>query len=186
MTVSTIDPRTALVVVDLQKGLADAIPPSVAERASALAWAFRARGLPVVLVNVTGGSSARTEAGRRVPREFPTEFAVLLDELGAAPSDIRVTKRRVSAFHDTGLDTHLRDLGVTQIVLCGVATGSGVESTARSGRDHGYHVVVATDACADRDADIHRFSLTKVFPKLGETGTVDEIVALLPGAGGDR
>jgi nicotinamidase-related amidase len=179
MTVSTIDPRVALVVVDLQKGLAGAIPATVLERAAALAQAFRAHELPVVLVNVTGGSTGRTERGSRVPREFPPEFAVLMDELGAAPTDIRVTKRRVSAFHDTGLDTHLRDLGVTQIVLCGVATGSGVESTARSARDHGYHVVVATDACADRDDEIHSFSVRKVFPKLGETGIVDQIVALL-------
>jgi len=104
-----------------------------------------------------------------------------MDELAATPDDIRVTKRRVSAFHDTGLDTHLRDLGVTQIVLAGVATGSGVESTARSGRDYGYHVVVATDAVTDPDEVIHRHSVERIFPKIGETGTAAEIIALLAG-----
>jgi nicotinamidase-related amidase len=180
MTVSIIDPRPALILIDLQKGLAAAVPPGVAERASSLARAFRERGLPVVLVNVTGGAAGRTEtasAGRG--RALPPDFAELMDELGAAPSDIRVTKRRVSAFHDTGLDTHLRDAGVTQIVLAGVATGSGVESTARSGRDHGYHVVVATDAVSDPDEVVHRHSVERIFPKIGETGTVDEIIGLL-------
>lgn len=180
MTVSTIDPKPALVVIDLQKGLAGAVPPGVTERAARLAQAFRRRGLPVVLVNVTGGAAGRTEVARSdrdQPR--PAGFAELMDELAAAPGDIRVTKRRVSAFHDTGLDTHLRDLGVTQIVLAGVATGSGVESTARSGRDHGYHVVVATDAVADPDEVIHRHSVERIFPKIGETGTAAEIIALL-------
>ncbi|MBM9506792.1 isochorismatase family protein [Actinacidiphila acididurans] len=180
MTVSTIDPTCALVVIDLQKGLAGLAPASVIEGASRLAGAFRQRGLPVVLVNVTGGPAGRTEfppAG--AGRPLPPDFAELIDELDAAPTDIRVTKRRVSAFHDTGLDTHLRDLGVTQLVLAGVATGSGVESTARSGRDHGYHVVVAADAVSDPDEAVHRHSVERIFPKIAETATVDEIVSLL-------
>ncbi|GII57346.1 hydrolase [Planotetraspora thailandica] len=180
MTVSTIDPKPALVVIDLQKGIAGAVPPSVAERASCLARAFREHNLPVVLVNVTDGATGRTEVASAMrTRTLPADFAELMDELDAAPTDIRVTKRRVSAFHDTGLDTYLRDLGVTQIVLAGVATGSGVESTARSGRDHGYHVVVATDAVTDPDEVIHRHSVERIFPKIGETGTVDEIITLL-------
>lgn len=90
-----------------------------------------------------------------------------------------ISKRRRSAFHDTGLDTLLRDLGVTQVVLTGIATSSGVESTARSAADHGYHVVLATDAMSDPDADAHRHSIERVFPKLGERATVAEITAEL-------
>ena len=64
-------------------------------------------------------------------------------------------------------------------MLAGVSTSAGVESTARSAHDHGYHVVLATDAMADRDADSHRHSIERVFPKLGETATSTEIIDVL-------
>ncbi len=78
-----------------------------------------------------------------------------------------------------GLDTLLRDLGVTQVALTGLSTSSGVESTARSASDHGYHVVLATDAITDPDVEAHRHSVGVVFPKLGETATTDEILDML-------
>ena len=83
------------------------------------------------------------------------------------------------AFHGTDLDVQLRRRGVTQIVLGGIATSMGVESTARAAHEHGYHVTLATDAMADRSADMHQHSVENVFPRLGETGTTDEILALL-------
>ncbi len=106
-------------------------------------------------------------------------WADIIDELELQPGDHLITKRRRSAFHDTGLDTLLRDLGVTQVVLAGVSTSAGVESTARSAHDHGYHVVLATDAMADHDPGAHRHSLERVFPKLGETATSGEIIGFL-------
>jgi nicotinamidase-related amidase len=68
---------------------------------------------------------------------------------------------------------------VTQVVLAGIATSIGVESTARAAHEHGYHVTVAVDAVTDLDADAHRNSVEKVFPKLGETGTTEEVLKLL-------
>lgn len=139
----------------------------------------------MVLVNVTGGPTGRTEAARgRTAGGYtlPGDFAQLLPELNAQPTDILITKRRRDAFHDTGLDTHLRDLGVTQIVLAGIATSSGVESTARSGYDRGYNVLLVTDAMSDPDEASHRHSVDRVFPRLGETGTTQQILALLPSA----
>ena len=149
MALSAIDPKVALVVIDLQKGIA-ALPPvhpmdEVVQRAASLAAAFRGHGLPVVLVNVDGTSPARTET-TRPSFTAPAGWADLLEELDAQPDDYRVTKQARSAFHGTSLDAYLRGLGVTQIVLTGVSTTSGVESTARSAYDHGYHVVLATDA----------------------------------------
>ena len=82
-------------------------------------------------------------------------------------------------FHGTPLDTLLRERGVTQVVLAGVSTSGGVESTARGAHDHGYHVVLATDAMTDRDAAAHENSLQRIFPRLGETATSDDIVRLL-------
>lgn len=181
MTLTTIDPTAALVVIDLQKGT---VPPgagdpvvSAVEQATHLAGEFRRRGLPVVLVNVTGRAPGRTEAGRSGSgAPLPSGWADLIDELDVQPTDHLITKRRRSAFHDTGLDTLLRDLGVTQVVLAGISTSAGVESTARSAFDHGYHVVLATDAMTDPDADAHRHSVERVFPKLGETATTPEII----------
>ncbi|WP_328615473.1 isochorismatase family protein [Amycolatopsis sp. NBC_00355] len=181
MALTTIDPTSALVVIDLQQGIVaahhDPAVTAAVKQAAGLATEFRRHGLPVVLVNVTGRAPGRTDAGRSAaPATPPPGWADLVDELDVQPTDHLITKRRRSAFHDTGLDTLLRDLGVTQIVLAGISTSSGVESTARSGSDHGYHVVLATDAMTGPDPDAHRHSVESIFPKLGETATTAEIV----------
>jgi nicotinamidase-related amidase len=184
MALTTIDPTVALVVIDLQKGivssLADEAVTASVTRAAQLASAFRRHGLPVVLVNVTGRAPGRTDAGwsgggaTRAPG-----WADLVDELDVQPTDHLVTKRRRSAFHDTGLDTLLRDLGVTQVVLAGISTSGGVESTARAAFDLGYHVVLATDAMSDPDAEAHRYTVERILPKTGETTTAAEIIAMV-------
>jgi nicotinamidase-related amidase len=183
MALTALDPRTALVVIDLQKGvtgLPTAHPADdVVARSARLAAAFRDRGLPVVLVNVTGGAPGRTETGRAGGGERPADWAELRQELGARADDVLVTKKTWGAFHGTALDMELRRRGVTQVVLTGIATSIGVESTARSAHEHGYHVTVAADAVTDMDADAHRHAVDKIFPRLGETGTVEEILALL-------
>ncbi|WP_019926407.1 isochorismatase family cysteine hydrolase [Nocardia sp. BMG111209] len=182
MTLTTLEPTAALVVIDLQQGIVSAHPaPPIAAavtRATRLAAEFRRHGLPVVLVNVTGRAPGRTDAGTSTgTTTFPPGWADLIDELDVSPTDHLITKRRRSAFHDTGLDTLLRDLRVTQVVLAGISTSSGVESTARSACDHGYHVVLATDAMGDPDTEAHRHSVERIFPKLGETATAAEITA---------
>jgi nicotinamidase-related amidase len=177
MPLTILDPTPGLVVIDLQKGIAAGTVAHAVPHAAALAKTFRQHDLPVVLVNVTGRAPGRTDAGGHGGTgTLPSGWADIIDELERQPGDYLITKRRRSAFHDTGLDTLLRDLGVTQIVLAGVSTSSGVESTARSAHDHGYHVVLATDAMADPDPDSHRHSLERVFPKLGETATGAEII----------
>ncbi|MFJ6125382.1 hydrolase [Streptomyces griseoviridis] len=194
MTVTALDPRTALVVIDLQAGIAGLpVQPypaaDVIARSAELADAFRARGLPVVLVRVSfaaDGSDAptgRTEiAGSG--HALPEGWDVIVDELSGHPEDITVTKRNWGAFHGTDLDVQLRRRGITQIVLTGIATSIGVESTARAAYEHGYHVTLATDAMADRSAEAHRASVEQLFPRLGETGTTEEILALLATAHG--
>jgi nicotinamidase-related amidase len=102
-----------------------------------------------------------------------------VDQLSGHPEDIVVTKRNWGAFHGTDLDGHLRRRGITQIVLTGIATSIGVESTARAAYEHGYNVTLATDAMTDLSADSDEHALTRIFPRLGETGTTAEIIALL-------
>ena len=182
MPVTKLDRNAALVLIDLQKGvvgLPTAHPTSeIIARAAQLARAFRQRGLPVVLVNVTGMAPGRTEAGR--PKfEFPDGWTELVPELEKHPDDFLVTKQRVGAFLATSLDAYLRERGVTQVVLAGVATSAGVEATARSAYDLGYNVVLAVDAMTDLSADMHRHCVEKVFPKLGETDTTDNVLRMI-------
>ncbi len=132
-----------------------------------------------MLVNVTAGAPGRTDRTRPPEIINSPDWADLVDELDVQPDNHLVTKQRRSAFHDTGLDAHLRGLGVTQVVLTGISTCSGVESTARSAYDHGYHVVLATDAMTDTDPDAHTNSIERIFPKLGETTTTAEILDML-------
>lgn len=182
MSVTTLDPQTALIVIDLQKGLAalPAVDPiqAIAQKAGALASAFRGHGLPVVLVNVAGGAPGRTEQGHR-SMQFPPDWTELMPELAQQPQDHLVTKYTWGAFAGTGLEQWLKSAGVTQVVLAGVATSIGVESTAREAYALGFNVTLAVDAMTDLSADAHANSVARIFPRLGETGTTQEIVALL-------
>ncbi len=187
MTVSTLDPNSALILIDLQRGIV-AYPTAhptgeVVARASLLASAFRRHGLPVVLVNVSGGAPGRTEQARK-SGELPADWAELVPELNRQPGDHTVTKRTWGAFSHTGLEAHLKALGVTQVVLAGVATSIGVESTARQAHELGFNVTLAVDAMTDMNADSHAHSVSRIFPRLGETGSTREIIALLDGRGG--
>lgn len=182
MALTTLDAKTALIVVDLQQGIV-ALPTAhstgeVVERSAVLAEAFRRHGLPVVLINVTGGAPGRTQEVRNTG-DFPAGFADLVPELNAQPSDHRVTKRTWGAFTNTDLEAYLREQGVTQVVLVGVATSIGVESTARYAHELGLNVTLVVDAMTDRNADAHINSITRIFPRLGETGTTQEVLDLL-------
>jgi nicotinamidase-related amidase len=182
MPFTALDDKAALVVIDLQKGIAGRPTANPAEeiirRTAELARAFRERGLPVVLVNVTGMAPGRTDAGR--PNlSFPDDWSEIVPELEPDPDDIFVTKQRWGAFLGTSLDEDLRRRGVTQIFLAGIATSIGVESTARSAYDLGYNVTLVTDAMTDMSAEAHRHSVETIFPRLGETGTTDDALKLL-------
>jgi nicotinamidase-related amidase len=182
MPVTALDPKTALITIDLQKGiigLPTAHPTDqVVKQASKLAAAFRRHGLPVVLVNVAGAAPGRAEQSRST-RDFPAGWTDLVPELNQQPKDHTVTKRSWGAFTNTGLYEHLKKLGVTQVVIGGVATSIGVESTARQAYEHGFHVTLAVDAMTDMNPDAHHNSITRIFPRLGETGTTDEIIELV-------
>lgn len=182
MAVITLDPKTALVVIDLQKGIVAASTARAADevvsRASALAEAFRRHGLPVVLVNVDAGAPGRTEQNRPAG-ERPAGWADLVPELNRQPGDLCVTKRTWGAFLSTDLEARLKKLEVTQVVIVGVSTSVGVESTARQAYELGFNVTLAIDAMTDTNAETHLNSITRIFPKLGETGTTREIIDLL-------
>jgi nicotinamidase-related amidase len=188
MAITTLDPKTALILIDLQKGIVGmpTVHPGaeVVKRAAALAEAFRRHGLPVVLVNVDSLARGRTEQQAPNLAAFPADWAELVPELKRQPHDHAVTKRTWGAFTGTGLNEHLKSLGMTQVVIAGIATSAGVESTARQAHELGYNVALAVDAMTDRSAEAHTNSITRIFPRLGETGTTQEIIALLDKKGG--
>ncbi len=148
------------------------------KRSRALADTFRKRRLPVVLVNVAGGAPGRTEQPPRL-REFPPGWTDLLPELDQQPDDIVVTKRTWGAFASTDLEARLKALGVTQVVVTGVATGTGVEATARQAYESDFNVTLALDAMTDARPEAHDYSIANVFPRLGETGTAQAIIDIL-------
>jgi nicotinamidase-related amidase len=181
MAFNTLDPVAALVVIDVQKGIMalETVHPAaqITARAAQLARAFRQCDLPVVLVNVAGVAPGRTD--QKLNFSPPPGWSELVPELDAQPDDHRITKLQWGAFHGTSLDQLLRRRAVTQIVLAGVATSIGVESTARAAHELGYNVVLVHDAMTDRDAASHRHSVEVIFPRLGELATTAEILAAL-------
>ncbi len=181
MPVTTLDPKTALVIIDLQKGIVSLPVPHIQEvisHASALTNGFRQHQLPVVLVNVTDRPPGRTEYSRNAA-PFPPDFAEIIADLQPQPQDHIVTKQTPGAFTNTDLEAYLKKMGITQIVIAGVATSNGVEATARHAFELGFNISFAIDAIADINAEAHTNSITHIFPKLGEIGSTQEILDLL-------
>ena len=125
-----------------------------------------------------GPPAGRTEIASNVA-DLPAGWRNLAPELNAQPNDHSVVKRSWSAFARTDLEHYLKQHGVTQVVIAGIATSLGVESTARQARDLGFNVTLATDAMSDRSAEAHDHSVQFIFPRLGERGVTADIITLL-------
>ncbi len=186
-----LDPsRTALVVIDLQRGIVQipSAPRPAAEvvaRASQMARAMRAAGGTVVFVRVTPSPDLKdslkpiTDAPPRAAAAVPPEWSELAPELKPEPSDILITKRQWGAFYGTELDLQLRRRGIDTIVLCGISTSIGVESTARDAYERGYNQVFAEDAMAAREAVEHAHTTRLILPRIGRVRSTEAILAAL-------
>jgi nicotinamidase-related amidase len=192
MTSFKLDPaKTALVVIDMTKGvLSLSSGPYPVQQVLAktvhLAEAFRRTGSFVVLVNVNSVDGKDllhpiTDSQIRLPTERPKDWADLAPELGPHPSDHLVTKRQWGAFFGTDLDLQLRRRGIDTIVLCGIATNFGVETTAREAYSYGYHQVFAEDAMNALSVEEHQHTCTYIFPRMGRIRSTDEVVAAISG-----
>ncbi|KEP69247.1 hydrolase [Thioclava dalianensis] len=188
MPITTLDPKSALIIIDLQNGIAASpvVHPAqdIIARSNALAAAFRARGLPVVIVRVTKAPGGRTDSGVMDLSQAPAGFSEIVPELDQAADDIHISKHSFGAFGTTDLEDQLRARGVTQVVITGISTSIGVESTARHAFDRGFNVTLPIDAMTDRNAAAHNASIAHIFPRLAETGTTEELLALLEGQPG--
>ncbi|HEY3783333.1 MAG TPA: isochorismatase family cysteine hydrolase [Fimbriimonadaceae bacterium] len=182
MPLTELDPKAALIVIDLQKGIVGfpTVTPAseIIEKAAELAEAFRETDHEVVWVHVTDRAPGRTDAG--TPKmAFPDGWDQLVHELNRKQSDHVVEKRRWGAFVGTNLDEILKTKGVTQVFMAGISTSAGVESTARSAYDLGYNVVFITDAMTDRTEEAQKYCVETLFPKMGETCTCAEVLEQL-------
>ena len=184
MPVTTLDPKAALIVIDLQKGVVgmQTVTPTmeIVRRSADIARAFRRRDFPVILVNVNGRAPGRTALQRNFAR--PDGWDELVPELDIQATDFRVTKQQIGAFYGTALELILRRNGVTQVFITGIATSSGVEATARTAYDLGFNVVSIVDAMTEGDVEAHQHAVEKQLPKISEIATTAEVLALL-GAG---
>jgi nicotinamidase-related amidase len=183
--------RTAVVLIDFQKGtLAMPLQPHSAEEIVAnavrLAQACAAGGGLVVRIRIDFSQSyvdrlqQPVDMPIRVPAgSLPPDFAEFPPDIATMPADLTITKRQWSAFFGTELDLQLRRRGISTVILGGIATNFGVESTARDAWFQNYAVIVAEDAASSLDADLHRFSIEKILPRLTRVRPTAEIVAAL-------
>ena len=181
--------KTAFVAIDLQKGIAGrATAPYtsdvVIKNASAIAEAFRRNGMPVFLVRVTPSPDGKdalhpiADMTMKMPSP-PPDWAEIVPEMGPKPGDFVITKHQWGAFYGTELDLEFRRRGITTMVLCGIATNMGVESTARFAYEYGYNQIFAEDAMAGLSAEEHAFAVGKILPRMGLVRKTQDILVAL-------
>jgi nicotinamidase-related amidase len=180
---------TALVLIDLQhsnveRTLAPYPASQVVANGARLADRLRAAGGTVVHVRVLVNELLRLPADKPVGRApsappAPPAASELVADVPKHDADVFVTKRQWGAFHGTDLDLQLRRRGIRTLILAGIATNFGVESTARAALDIGYALVFAEDAMSAIAAPMHDFATKELFPIMGRVRTTADIVAAL-------
>jgi nicotinamidase-related amidase len=188
----TLDARsTAFVIIDLQRGIvardsAPHSPSQVVENAAHIGRRCKEAGALIVPVHVAFSPTAADRLHQPVdvpmmvpPGGLPADWAELVPEIAALGAEVVITKRQWSAFYGTELDLQLRRRGVTTILLAGIATNFGVESTAREAWQHGYDVIVIEDACTSVDATMHRFAVEKILPRVSRVRSTADVIAAL-------
>lgn len=195
MTDISLDPKTtALILIDLQKGIArfDTAPhtsAAVIANADRLAKACRTVGSTVVLVRVAFAADGSDRVQTRIDAKPPAmtlsaDWSEIVPEIGPGPGDIVVTKRQWGAFYGTDLELHLRRRAIRTILLGGISTNFGVESTARDAYERAFEIVFVEDAMASMDGAMHEFAIRSIFPRLGIVrSTANALEALAKPAG---
>ncbi len=188
--------KTALVIIDLQKGIANmgrSLAPydssTVIANAAKLADSFRKKGMPVFLVHVVSSDKDRlnvmvddnpwAQMRQQNPQMAAMDFSDFVPELNRSDSDIVITKKQWGAFYGTELELQLRRRKIDTIVMCGIATNYGVESTARFAYEYGFNQIFAEDAMSSMSKDIHDMSVNAVLKRIGRVRKTEEIIDAL-------
>jgi len=184
--VTALDKNTALILIDLQKGIVGfpLVNPveGILENAAKLVAAFRKANLPIVIVNVNPAGAKWLNARKEPspPRNPPAaDWLEIVPEIKIQPDDIFITKHTWGAFFETALDEELQKRNVTGIVIGGISTSIGVEGTARQASERGYNVTFAKDAMTDMSTDAQESSFKNIFPRIGEIDNTDKIIEKL-------
>lgn len=175
---ATIDDShtSALLLMDLQRGVFERLedPEPFARRVAEIREAADVRCLRSIYIRVAfrpghpeiSASNHRfAEVARSGLFVEGTQAVDIHPTVAPRAGDIVITKRRVSAFHGSELDSVLRSLGVTTVILAGLVTSGVVLSTLRDASDRDYSIVVLEDGCADGDPELHNLLMTAVFPR---------------------
>jgi len=189
MDTLTIDKtKTALVVIDLQKGIVSRQTQphkaaEVIENASKLAQAFRKNSMPVFLTRVATSDDQKDRlhpiadiAWSAPTDQMPADWSQIVPEMAAQPDEI-ITKKQWGAFYGTELDLQLRRRKIDTIVLCGISTNIGVESTARFAYEYGYNQIFTEDATSAMSKEEHDHAVQKIFPRIGRVRQTKEILS---------
>jgi nicotinamidase-related amidase len=180
---------TALLVMDMQQGILSRLPEQRSQIIASVAEAIKqARQQQVTVIFVRLGfqngfpeisPANKIFSGLKgsMSNNDLKLFMQLPEELGVTESDIVINKKRVSAFSGNELEMVLRAKGITHLALAGIATSGIVQATVSAAFDRDYQVTVLSDACADRDEEIHQFLLDKIFPKYAEVMRTEDWAA---------
>lgn len=185
-----LDPRTtALVLIDVQKGtltlpIGPHAPATVIANSVHLANGFSQKGATIVLVRVSFSKDYTDKPGGMTdmpmvipPGDLPADWSEFPAEIASIQPDVVITKRQWSAFYGTELDLQLRRRGIVHVVIGGLMTNFGVESTARDAWQHNYQAIVAEDASSSLGEELHRFAIKNTLPRVSQVRSTAEIIA---------
>jgi len=180
--------QTALVVIDLQNGIvSQPTKPYPAQdvitNATKLVNTFRKNGMPVFLVHLITTKetmlNATSDNSSSNPVAPPPQWSEFVPEIAPTSTDIIITKKQWGAFYGTDLELQLRRRGINTIVLCGISTDFGVESTARFAYEYGFQQIFAEDAMASRSEEQHNAAVNFIFKRIGRVRNTNEILKAL-------
>jgi nicotinamidase-related amidase len=179
-----LNPKTtALVLIDLQNGIVSRDtkpyhPSEVLERSRKLADAFRAKHAPVVYVRVLLSDflSLPVDESMTLPKDLPASVSEIAEAAGMQSGDLLISKRHWGAFAGTELEKELRSRGVETVVLAGIATNMGVESTLRQGTGLGFAFVTVEDACSTFSQEMQDFAFSAIFPRLSKVRKTQQVL----------
>ena len=179
--------KTALVVIDLQKGVVGRetkpyTANSVVANAAKLADVFRSNNMPVFLVRVTPSPDMKDGLNPIADRKtqwggnMKPDWNEIVNELGPKTNDFVITKHQWGAFYGTELDLQLRRRNINTIILCGISTNIGVESTARFAYEYGYQQIFIEDAMSALSKEEHEQTINIIFPRIGRVRKTKDVL----------
>jgi nicotinamidase-related amidase len=182
--IPTLDPKkTALVLIDLQNGIVsrETKPHSASDvvaRSRQLADAFRAKNAPVVYVRVVMSEllSLPADEATNLPKDLPSHLSEIVESAGMQEGDLLVSKKHWGAFAGTQLEHELRSRGIETVVLAGIATNMGVESTLRQGTGLGFAFITVEDACSTFSQEMQDFAFSSIFPRLSKVRKTQQVL----------